>query len=149
MSTIIITCNGLVSFTHWLAGPGKKYLYVFRSISIWYFLSVLPVFMNFPSLLNKRSTVFFPLLPQRTAGSLVARSVSEGCHFNLLHVGRLLDRIALPRKEVLGQSIQNVGAEDFVLVDLAVVGVCPPHDGDVHVDYLELVGSRDLNIRHT
>ena len=105
--------------------------------------------MNFPSLLNKRSTVFFSLLPQRAAGSLVTRSVSEGCHFDLLHVGRLLDRIALPCKEVLGQSIQNVGAEDFVLVDLAIVGVCPPHNRNVHVDYLELVGSRDLNIRHT
>ncbi len=50
----------------------------------------------------------------------------------------LFDGVALPGEEVLGERVQDVGAEDAVVLDLAV-GVGVAHDGDVHVDDLELV----------
>ena len=63
--------------------------------------------------------------------------------------------VLLPRKEVLRDRIQYVGAENLrnkhlcetfferyqylVSEDFFRHGVCPFHDWDVHVDYLELV----------
>ena len=56
---------------------------------------------------------------------------------------RLVDGVALSREEVLGEGVQDVGAEDHVLLDLAL-GVGVAHDGNVHVDDLELVRSWNL-----
>ena len=38
---------------------------------------------------------------------------------NLLYVWRLLYRVAFPSKEVLREGVQDVGAEDLVLLHLA------------------------------
>ena len=111
----------------------------------------MPLFLNSysylefsPSPLNESSTVLLPLFPQGAAGPLVAGPVSECGHLHLLHVGRLLYGISFTGKEILSESIEDVRTENFVLVDFSIFWVRPPHDWNIHVNYLELVRPADL-----
>ena len=140
MSTIIITSYGLVSLTHQLTPSKMEHDHHLNPGPI----SLSPVFVNLPGLLDEGGAVLLPLFPQRTAGPLVARPVGECGHLHLLHVGRLLDWISFSGKEVLSQSVQDIRTENFVLVNFSVLGISPADDRNIHVNYLELVGSTDL-----
>ena len=82
--------------------------------------------------LNHTGTVLLPLPPQGRRYRVVARPIRLGSHFAQL--SGLLDRIALPGKEVLGESVEDVNAEAEVALA----------DGDVHRDDLVLVWLVDL-----
>ena len=60
MSTIIITGYWLLSLTHRLTRSKKLKLIKFVSLNE---KQILPIFVNFPSLLNERSAVLLPLFP--------------------------------------------------------------------------------------
>ncbi len=70
-------------------------------------------------------------------------------HFYLdfVNVWRLLNRVSFSGKEVLSQSIEDVGTENHVLPDVTRTHVRVLDDGDVHVNDLELVWERNLEWR--
>lgn len=56
-------------------------------------------------------------------------------YLDILDVRFLLDVLPLLREEVLRQDVENVGAKDAILPDLAVLAIREPHDGDVLKDW--------------
>ena len=113
--------------------------------------------LSTPRGLDESSAIVFPLPPECRRNGLVAGSVGmcgnlesrveHGClrvvsqkhprspdYSYLAELGRLLDRIALPRKEVLREGIEDIDAEAEVAAA----------DGDVHADDLVFVGLVDL-----
>ena len=78
---------------------------------------------------------------------LVTSLIKIFLYLDFVDVRRLLDRVSLPREEVLRQRVEDVGAEDDVLADLARNGIGVLDDWDVHVNDLKLVRKRNLEGR--
>ena len=58
-------------------------------------------------------------------------TVPQLLHLDILDVRLFLDVLALLREEVLGEDVQDVGAEDAVLLHFPVLPVREPDDGNV------------------
>ena len=82
--------------------------------------------------LNHAGAVFLPLPPEGRRYRVVAGTIRLGSH--LTQLSCLLNRVALPSKEVLGQRVKDVDAETEVALA----------DRDVHRDDLVLVWLVDL-----